>query len=281
MAEVSPLRRKLASLSVRLVAMWVIAVALLKMFQGNPGDLPPVVRDFMPDLMDIDLKFKLAIAIELGISVFALLKPRLGWLGQVPMLSLFVFILVLLIQAGAESCGCAGGALKMKPETMLAIDGFGLIAILATRPWSSISRRSMGLPIVLVLSLLAAATPWMFIRTAVEVPARTEDGAWQLPDPLPSYANLDPEEQGWLGKHIRDTELGIWMDTDLYDANTTWILYRVTCEHCAAELTELYNNWDNQTIYVLVRLPSPTRRPTARSTPRPCRPTKKSSCPPR
>lgn len=255
MPEVSPLRRRLAPLAVRLVALWVISVALIKLFKGNPGDLPPLIRNFAPGLLNVDLKFKLAIAIELGVSVLALLRPRWGWFGQVPMLVLFVFILVPLVLAGEESCGCFSGAIKMKPWVMLAIDGSGLLAILLTRPWSAITPKPLRFQVVLPVALVMAL-PWLLIRSgAPEAPVRNADGAWQLPDKLPGYATLDPEEQGWLNKPLRDTELGIWMDTDLYSQDTTWILYRVTCDHCAAELLELYNNWDQQTIYMLVRLP--------------------------
>jgi hypothetical protein len=244
-----------AAVAVRLVALWVISVTLFKLFAGNPGDLPEVVRDLLPGI-PAGLKFKLTIAIELGVSAVALLRPRLGWALQVPLLLVFVVILVPLVLSGAESCGCFGGAIKMTPVTMLAIDGAGLLAILATRPWSALPARPLQPGLLAIVLVVLAAAPFLLVRdTAPTTATRGADGAWQLPEALPRYAELDPAGQGWTGKALRDTELGIWMDVDQYPGDTTWILYRITCDHCARELERLANEWDQQTIYVLVRLP--------------------------
>jgi hypothetical protein len=229
-------------------------VSAYKLFAGNPGDLPAVVRDFLPGIPD-GLKFKLTIAIELGISAVALLRPRLGWALQVALLLVFVGILVPLVASGAESCGCFGGAIKMKPATMLAIDGAGLLAILATRPWSALPARPLRPGLIAGVLVVLAALPFLLVDDAAPTTATRTDGAWQLPAELPRYAVLDPEKQGWVGKALRDTELGIWMDVDLYPQDTTWILYRLTCDHCARELERLANEWDGTTIYVLVLLP--------------------------
>jgi hypothetical protein len=249
------MRGTAAAVAVRLVALWVISVTLFKLFAGNPGDLPAAVRDVLPGI-PAGLKFKLTIAVELGVSAVALMRPRLGWALQVALLVVFVAILVPLVLSGAESCGCFGGAIKMKPVTMLAIDGAGLLAILATRPWSALPARPLQPGLLAGVVIVLAAAPFLLVRVAAPTTAtRGADGAWQLPAELPRYAELDPVGQAWNGKALRDTELGIWMDVDLYSQDTTWILYRVTCDHCARELERLANEWDQQTIYVLVRLP--------------------------
>jgi hypothetical protein len=94
------------------------------------------------------------------------------------------------------------------------------------------------------------------IKTDVpQAVVRDDSGAWKLPAQMPEYLDFHPRKQGWLGKRIRDTELGIWMDTELYPQDAVWILYRVTCEHCAKELADLAANYDGSTLYVLVRMP--------------------------
>lgn len=255
MEDQQALRARLAPVVIRLVGAWILFVALMKLFKGTPADLPKLVQDFWPSL-DLALKLKLSIAIELSTAVLALLRPRWGWLLQVPMLSLFVVMLVIMTAQGEKSCGCFGKTISMPPMVMLAIDGTCLAAILYTRPWSSIRASAVNW-IVLAPALAAViAAPWIVIESAVpQAVVRDESGAWRLPEKLPDFLEFNPRKQGWLGKPIRDTELGVWMDTDLYPQDATWILYRVSCPHCGKELADLAASYDGQAVYVLVRMP--------------------------
>jgi hypothetical protein len=251
------LRDRAAPAVIRIVGVWILAVALIKLFKGTPSDLPGLVRDFWPSL-DLALKLKLAIAIELATAALALLAPRFGWLLQVPMLTLFVGMLVVMTAQGAESCGCFGAALKVPPPVMLAVDGACLAAILWTRPWRLLRAPQPSAVVrnaVLGGALaVAIASPFLVIRAeAPQVAVRDESGAWQAPAQLPDFAVLEPRK--WVGQAIGDTELGVWVDTDQFPLDATWILYRINCPHCAKELKDLAEKYDGQTVYVLVRIP--------------------------
>jgi hypothetical protein len=252
MNDQQALRRRLAPAAVRVVGFWILSVALIKLFKGTPNDLPKLVQDFLPGV-DLGLKLRIAVAIELTTGVLALLQPRLGWILQVPMLTLFVGMLIHMTATGVASCGCFG-KLSVPPPVMLALDSVCLAAILLTRPWSSLPRAPLRPLLLAPVLAVAIGAPWLVIgREPDAVPVF--EGPWHLPEELPRFAILNPRRQEWLGKEIRRTELGIWIDTDQYPQDATWILYRITCEHCAKELAELAAKDDGQTTYVLVRIP--------------------------
>ena len=149
MTESSSSRAALGPTVVRLAALWILTGALFKLFVGTPNDLPGAVRDFAASIgVSLTTIFRLAIAIELTISVPALLRPRLLWPLVAAQLAVFCAILVPLALGGAASCGCFGSKVTIPPWVMFAIDGTLLLALLATRPWrSSPTRQKLWLPI--------------------------------------------------------------------------------------------------------------------------------------
>lgn len=258
--------------AVRIVSLWILVGALYKLFQGTPNDLPPPVLEFLPNL-DPGLKLHLAIAIELAVVVLAWVTPRIAWPLVVAQFAVFIGILVVLLARGAESCGCFGSKVTMPPAAMLAIDGACLVGLLATRPWKTFGPSKPRLGLALPLAAAVMALPWFVIRDQVEVaprppsvgqngspgdpltaPAKSE---FRLPSPLPRFAVLSPLKQKWVGKHIRDTELGLWVDVDLFPQDATWLIYRLTCEHCRDHFIKLNAEFDpaNPKLYVLVRIP--------------------------
>lgn len=59
-----------------------------------------------------------------------------------------------------------------------------------------------------------------------------------------------------MGRPLKDTALGRMIDVELLPLDATWILYRITCEHCAKELSEIANDPVRAAkLYVLVRIP--------------------------
>ncbi len=247
---------KLAPIVVRLAALWVLAGAAYKLFSGSPNDLPPIVRDFF---LGPDLTFRLAIAIELSICALVFLRPRIGWWLLAAQFAVFLAILVQLILSGASSCGCFGSKVTITPATMFTIDGLCLLAMLATRPWKNLPEEPASSRISLVLAALLAAwvAPFTLIESAPEnIVAKTDEqtGAWQAPEKIGRYAALNPDT--WVGKDIHDTELAAYMNVDEQILDGTWILYRVSCDHCARYLKHLADTYDPMAgkFYTYVRL---------------------------
>ena len=235
----------LAATIVRLAALWVLAGACYKLFSGSPNDLPPIVREFF---LGPDLTFRLAIAIELSIALTALVVPRVGWALLVAQFAVFLAILVQLMLSGVSSCGCFGSKVTISPRTMFTIDTICLLAILASKPWRIPKRdREPSLLIPLVGTALAFLAPFVYIESAsnaVVAQRDAETGAWKPLEGIEKkrYAELYPST--WVGKDIHDTELAAYMDVDAQVTDGTWILYRVSCDHCATYLRHLYESFD-------------------------------------
>jgi hypothetical protein len=263
--KIPPARTRLAQLAVRIAALWLLSVSLIKLFKGSPSDLPLMVQNFW-GAMDLGLKFQLVVGIELSVGFLALLRPRWAWPLLVGMFSLFVAMLASMIAAGDSSCGCFGGAISMQPATMLMIDAACLLAILFTRPWSSLPATKVPWPLLLVAMATAWAAPFLAFKN-IQLPtqpptvAPTAQG-WQLPAELPQFHILNPNgnksrnEPSWAGRALKDTALGKLLDVELSPQDATWILYRITCEHCAKELIKIANDPELAAkLYVLVRIP--------------------------
>jgi len=246
----SPPRSSLGSAVVRLAALWILTGALFKLFVGTPSDLPVVVRDFAASIgVSLTTIFRLAIAIELTISVPALLRPRLVWPLVAAQLAVFCAILVPLALGGAASCGCFGSKVTIPPWVMFAIDGTLLLAVLATRPWrSSPARQKLWVPIGAAL-LAAWIAPFALVPASITAPPVSGSTAEAR-----NYTNWEPEE--WVGKPLKESGLAGFVDVDLYPQEATWILYNPTCEHCAAYLRRVSGEFEQKPkMYVLVQLP--------------------------
>lgn len=254
-------RVRLAQSAVRIAGLWILSVSLIKLFKGSPSDLPMMVQNFWAS-MDLGLKFQWVVAIELSVGFLALLRPRWAWPLLVGMLSLFVAMLISMIAAGLSSCGCLGGAISMKPSTMLLIDGACLLGILGTRPWSSLPASPPRWPLLLLALATACIAPFVVFKN-VQLPAQQGEptpsaaGGWQLPAVLPQFQVLNPnKEPRWAGMQLKDTPLGKLVDVELKPLDATWMLYRITCEHCAKELSDIANDPVLAAkLYVLVRIP--------------------------
>ncbi|MBI5434774.1 MAG: hypothetical protein HZA52_18220 [Planctomycetes bacterium] len=97
--------------------------------------------------------------------------------------------------------------------------------------------------------------------TQGETPKTSETGVAAPNEPtpaveLPRYVVLSPLKQKWVGKRVGDTELGAWMDVDLYPPDSEWILFRYTCDHCREHFLKLDSEFaTNPKPYVLVHIP--------------------------
>jgi hypothetical protein len=271
-------RRALSAAVVRVTAIWVLTVALIKLFRGSPADLPMMVQNFIGS-MDLGLKFQLVVAIELSVVFLAFLRPRWAWPLLAGMFTLFVGMLATMMAQGVDSCGCFGGALKIAPWVMLLVDGACLLALLATQPWKNLPSTEASWKLVVPALGVALAAPFVFFENrqleetpgnGVNVPnAAATDGTggqppvatpvpWSLPATMPVWQSLTPnkENASWIGKSLKETPLGSLLDVELYPQDAIWILYRITCDHCAAEFLAI--NADpvrSKLMYVLVRIP--------------------------
>jgi hypothetical protein len=68
---------------------------------------------------------------------------------------------------------------------------------------------------------------------------------------------LAPIQHKWIGKQLRDTQLGQWLDVDQFPQDGEWILFRYTCDHCRDHFIKLNEQWDpaKPKMYVLVHIP--------------------------
>jgi len=243
-----------ARIAVYTAAAWLVAWAALKLFQGNPQSLPEIVRDASP--FGPETTFRVAIAIEFSIFFLTLVKPRLGWFPLTAIYAVFIAILVPMVIAGATTCGCGGGAIKMPPTLMLVIDGVLLLAMLASRPWSNLGKKG-GSMLLLVLGIAASWTaPWLLIRSSSSsdgpVVIDTTTGVVRTDAGEIRYAFLDPST--WMGKPIIDqTQLTQWVAPELLPVEGSIVFWRQSCPNCARHLRELAAKDDGSRQILLVQ----------------------------
>jgi hypothetical protein len=233
---VSPLAR----LSLWLCAIWLAAGAYAKLVYGTPALLPEVVRNRSP--LSIDLTYTLVIGIEFGLVALCFLRPRQAWLPMIALFAFFEFVLATQIAAGAESCGCFGGGLKVSPKLMMAVDSALLLFLLATKPWISRKRSGVGIGLVLGALILAFALPaiWIAVRQS-GAPAQPGPGNG-TPPPVkaPAWLTLDPAK--WVGKSVYDIEeITKWIPAEKLPSDGKIVLWRQSCDHCAKHLREMAN----------------------------------------
>jgi len=223
------------------VPLWLLAGAVLKLFDASPSHLPaPMIK--WTGALGLDLMFVLefTIAAELVVVGVMWLLPRLARPVGILMLAGFLPVLVADVASGATSCGCFG-AVEIHPGITLAVD-FGFLLglwllgrgveslkitpvqptwrVLAAGCWALIS-------VVVAFGVTAAASPSppRFEPEAVGQPSGPAEGYY-----LPSYDE-------WLGSPWSEVPIAAWIQPsppDL-DRGVRFILfYRKDCEHCHA-----------------------------------------------
>jgi len=200
---------KLSPLAVRLPALWILGVSLIKLVAGSPADIPVFIRENpLSQALGEELNFQLIVATELAFSLVALLAPRIGWWLVSALLTIFVGVLLKLIAEGSTSCGCFGGAISLSPYAMLAIDGSLFAFLLFTRPWQTMPAAALPLARVALGALVGVVTPFVALplidgsRKAQTTPSGETPAAKpklpvppalpQLPKTNPNAANARP-----------------------------------------------------------------------------------------
>ncbi len=235
--KVSPLAR----LALGLCAIWLAAGALAKLFFGSPTLLPAVIREPVPVNL-LDFAYTLVIGIELSLVALAFLRPRQAWPLYIALYAFFDFVLTTQLAAGAESCGCFGGGLKVSPALMMVVDSALLLFLLATKPWASLKSRGAGIGIVVGALILAFALPAVWIRVRQSEGSVKPSPGNGTPPPVkaPAWLTLDPAK--WVGKSVYDVEeLTKWVPAEKLPSDGQIVLWRQGCTHCADHLRQMAN----------------------------------------
>lgn len=241
-----------ARLALWIAAAWVAAGALFKLFAGSPNDLPPLIQEF--PLLRPAWTFRLAIGVELSAVILALARPRIGWACLALLFAFFDLVLLQMMRAGEQSCGCFGSSVPIQPWQMMAIDTVLLAGLLITRTWRAFPKRALRPLLLLPLFALVIGAPWFMFEEARVPPqgGSSEDpgGDWYLFQPA-----------SWEGEMIHDTDLARFFDppgsVDLIPPPAHVIVYRLSCEHCEQHFIELMANPITDRQLVLVRVPEP------------------------
>lgn len=215
--------------AVLLAAGWLAAISLMKMFAGNPSDLPKLVLDRAP--FPPETTFPIVITIELAVALLACARPRIGWIPLVALYFVFEAVLVALIAQGAKSCGCAGGAISIPPMVMASIDSALLLFVLGTRPWSRLSGPRLDVRLVGAGLVALAAAPWFVVQERMHSAA-------------PGFVVIHPLQ--WVGQLVYDVqELKDHLDpadVEKLPTDGLVLLWRQSCEHCRDHLRLLVND---------------------------------------
>jgi len=271
MTEETPAKSPLALVALPLATLWLLTGACFKLFLGTPNDLPEVVKD-LP--MALGLTYQLAIAIELVFVVLALCLPRIGWMAIAAIYVVFELLLLQLVAAGADSCGCFGSKVTITPPVMMGIDGVLLVLLLASKPWKN-AGAGLNKLLVLVLCIAGFALPFLFSREVKIVPTRNKpvledstSGEAESPIQSETEPPVEPDTgsftkgftildlESWVGELIYDTPLAelIEQDISIIPTEGLWVLWRADCDHCAEHLEELEANPPPEIFLTLVQL---------------------------
>ena len=227
----------------RVIGLWVLAGAVMKLLWGSAADLPKLIRSLPLDPL---VTFRVAVAAELCIALLALLRPRWSWLLVIVLLMIFNVTLVHQVMEGETSCGCFGYKLDVPPEIVLGVDVILLLLLLLSKPWGAPGSDATGGLVAVLVIAVAVAMPWIVDRE-VRSPDEISPGG------LPSDVHLDVNR--WEGEYLKTTRLGPWIDHDALPASGLWIFYRDSCSYCAEILSWLAPTEEGARDIVLVRLP--------------------------
>ncbi len=244
--------------TLRLCAVWLAAGALAKLVYGTPALLPEVIRKGTP--IGLDLTYTLVIGIELALVALAFLRPRQAWPLFAALFVFFDFVLTTQLAAGAESCGCFGGGLKVPPVLMMCVDSALLLALLVAKPWSALRRGGAGWGLVLAALILSFALPalWIRVRQGAQdtpPPAKGTPGTSSTQDPPkhPDWLTLDPS--AWVGKSVFDIDaLTKWIPAEKLPTDGKIVLWRQGCTHCAEHLRAMANGDKGEQPILLVQI---------------------------
>ena len=229
-----------------IVPVWILTGAVFKLLSGTPATLPQLFQSTARELgIAMDPLLYTLIALELFAVGVMLLIGRFARLMAGFMLGSFCLILIGEMINNAESCGCFGGTIEIKPWQMLVIDGALLLGVVFLGTGRAKAKgQTLGKPAVVAFVLLLLGFGVSFAGKFLLHPP-TEQEVIQNggnvdptinPNPLPLPSNWYFDDIGSLvGKPWRELEVFQLMPRwpkDMDSEKRIVVFYSRTCDHC-------------------------------------------------
>jgi hypothetical protein len=247
-----------------IIPLWIFLGVFFKLKAGDPRLLPGVIWQTARD-WGIDLGTLLYTLI--GLEIFAigvmLFIARLAKPMAIFMLASFCLILIGEMIRGADSCGCFGGAITVKPWQMFIADFALLIAVVmfpirraapAAAGDEPTPAPSLAGTAALGILLLVIGIGASFTLGSVLHPDRVQEVEDEPDDPemtveereqrdrarnpspraLPGFWYVESTD-AWIGRPWREVEIFQFMPrwpSDLDEGTRYVVFYSRTCEHC-------------------------------------------------
>ncbi len=244
---VGSVRGKVGAVLCRIVVpAWVLTGAVFKLLSGTPATLPQLFQSTAKDLgIAMDPLLYTLIGLELFAVGVMLCIGRFARLMAGFMLGSFVLILIGEIINRAESCGCFGGTIEIKPWQMLTIDGallLGVIVLGASR--TKAVRQALTKPAAIAFGLLLLGFSVSFAGKFLLHPPTEQEAIPSgdnvdptiNPNPLPLPANWYFDDMSTLvGKPWRELEIFQLMPRwpkDMDSEKRIVVFYSRSCDHC-------------------------------------------------
>ncbi len=283
---------RLAATIVRAAAVWILLGGVLKLFWGTPNDLPDVVRDMMwrdpaawlALVVGVELLIGIAamisprlgwwgvaalLAVFTGVAVIETARgsESCGCFGAavtVPpwvMAAIDVLILAAVLWARPWSSlrngawrpwWCIGTGLAAFTFAFLLINEEGDAPDSPTNPLAVSTLPANGVLSPPNGSNFPPDNGSNVADDGGEVPTVPDTPEWRLPDRLPRWVELRPQD--WVGHDLRATQLAIWTDVSKIPDNSLLVFYYDTCPHCRDLLRQLAANPMGEN-YVMLRFP--------------------------
>lgn len=286
---------KIAIITIRIIAMYILLGAIAKVLWGAPSDLPASLIQMMS--WDEQNLFDAVIFVELFAACLVIISPRIGWPLISAVLTGFVLVLFQQLLSGEEACGCFGSSFTVPTPVMFGIDLIAVTCILLVQPWESLQTTSWRAWGFIPAPLLAALGVW-YVHSATMAPVQVQPGIddsalvtqipnkledeqhkiesppelnlpkepivkIQLPAPIESDwrlparfpRNIKLHPPDWINKPLSEVELATWTDTSKMPDDCAIIFYYDTCTHCADHIKSVADSAD-EVNYVFVQLPT-------------------------
>ncbi len=270
----TPLNDRIGLVLSRIVVpLWILAGVVFKLHAGTASTLPSnivnAVKPYGPEVLDATLYALI------GLEIFAILVmvflARLARPMAMFMLSVFVLILLGELAKGAESCGCFGGTVPVKPWHMLIADGLLLLGVVLFRPpvqtecSGSCPRTAGALIGAMAIGLVASFTVGNLLHGASTPGAQSDDVAADSADqeqpgdgddaqveqtaqpapPRDPYVNVSPKAvpRNWYPQNLDAWPGTPWREIEIFQFMPRWpegldeglhyvVFYSRTCTHC-------------------------------------------------
>ena len=229
------------------VPAWVAIGALVKLYSGSPGNLPTNFVSFGRNA-GIDLGEMLYTLIGLEFLAVGVMLLLARWARPMAIFMLASFCLILLgeMYVRADSCGCFGGTITIKPWQMLLVDGALLAGVLFFIPRVPESAWGLAkaLPAMAVMGVLGIGLSFG-AASVIHQDIEHEPNDDPLVDPDDPTRNPNPRSlpSNWWAQTIDDWDGKPWREIPLFQFMPRWpegldegthyiVFYSRTCSHC-------------------------------------------------